>query len=53
MWLIFIIPCGIRNYGISGKSGILQNFKEGKKGRNLPSKCYRPFGIPDAEFIMA
>jgi hypothetical protein len=42
MTLFSVIPCGIRNYRSSGKSGILQNFKEGQKGRNLLLKYYRP-----------
>jgi hypothetical protein len=40
--LISVIPCGIRNYSIPNKNQILQYFKEGEKGRNLPLKCYRP-----------
>jgi hypothetical protein len=41
--MVSVILCDIMNYGNSSKNRILQNFKEGKKERNLPLKCYRPF----------
>jgi hypothetical protein len=38
MSLVFVIPYGIRNYGNSGKSRTLQNFREWKKGGKFTPK---------------